>query len=250
MSDGVASGMMLHGLHAEFVEKSFVFVDGRIRRGEECFASKNGIRAGEKAEGDGFAREFVAAAGEAHAGSGHENARGGDGANHNHGIEFRNVGERSAFNPREDVNRHAFRMRIEIRELLQKAEAIFVGFAEAENSSAADGDTGFADARDGGEAIFINTRGDNVTVKVGRSVEIVIVSGEAGIFEARGLRIGEHAERAADFEIESGDAADHFEYGVEFFSFRNVAPGRAHAKARGAVGFGALGGCEHVGGIH
>src|SRR6185437_13884008 len=143
---------------------------------------KNGVCSSEEAEGDGFAGKFVAAAGEAHARSGHKNARGGDGANHNHGIEFRNIGERSALDARENVDGNAFGMRIERGELMKEADEIFVRFAEAENSSAADSDAGFADARDGGEAVFVDARGDDVAVKFGRRVEIVIVGGEAGIF--------------------------------------------------------------------
>src|SRR5215469_8763537 len=154
-----------HRFHAEVAEQGHVVVDGGIRRGEKFFSGENGIRAGEEAEGDGFTRKFVASAREAHAGSGHEDPCGGDGTNHYEWINLRSVGERSSVDAREHVDGNAFGMRIEICELVKEADAVLIGFADAEDSAAANGDARFANARDGFEAVFVNARGDDVAVK-------------------------------------------------------------------------------------
>ena len=177
----------LHGPHAEIVEKRFDPCRRGIRRGEKFFAGENGIGAGKEAERDGFARQRVASAGEPDARSGHQDSRGGDGADHHQGIELWRICERSAFHAGQHVDGNAFRMRVKNRKLMQQADAILFGLADSENSAAADGDSRIANARDGAQAIFVNARGDDAAVKFGRGIEIVIVGGEAGLLQASGL---------------------------------------------------------------
>ncbi len=137
-----------------------------------------------------------------------------------------------------------------MRELVQQADAVLFRFAHAENSAAADGDSRFAHVRDGSQAVFVDARGDDFSVELGRRIEIVIVGGEPRFLQALGLRFVEHAERATDFHIQSRDAAHHFEHAVEFFALGDLSPGRAHAESRGALGLGALRRREDVAGIH
>ncbi len=66
----------------------------------------------------------------------------------------------------------------------------------------------------------------------------MVVGVAAGVFEARGLGGGEHAEGAADFEAEGVHGADEVEDGVEFGAVLDFAPGGAHAEAGGTFGLG------------
>ncbi len=59
----------------------------------------------------------------------------------------------------------------------------------------------------------------------------MIVGGQAGFFQAHGLLVGQHAERAADFHTKLGNPADHFEDLIELRAMRSFAPRRAHAHA-------------------
>ena len=58
----------------------------------------------------------------------------------------------------------------------------------------------------------------------------MVVGGEAGVGEGRGLFVGEHAERAARLEAERADTPHHLEHPVELRTGRGIAPGRTHAK--------------------
>ena len=150
----------------------------------------------------------------------------------------------------QQVDRNAFRMGIKARELLEQADAVFLGLAQAEDSTAADSDASLTHVRDGFQAVFVNSGSDDFAVELGRGIEIVVVGAEAGLFQALGLGFGKHAKCAADFQIERGDAADHFQYAVEILAVIDLTPGRAHAKSRGAFGFRAPGRVEYLGGAH
>ena len=56
-----------------------------------------------------------------------------------------------------------------------------------------------------------------------RSIEVVVIRGQTGLFEPFGLIVVEHAERA--------HATHHLEHVVERGPVLDLAPGRAHAKA-------------------
>jgi len=133
--------------------------------------------------------------------------------------------------------------------IVQQPDAILLGLAHAENPAAANGDAGLADVRDRLQTVFVDARRDDAAVELGRRIEIVVVGGEARLLEAHRLPLGEHAERAAHFEVESGDRAHHFEDAVEFGAVGNLPPRRAHAEARRAVGLRLLRRCKNLGGI-
>ena len=187
-----------------------------IRRGQQLLARENGIRAREKAErhrlGDIRRRPAASRTREA-------------------GIRIRAVAiartitsgsssstsaERRARVSHQHVDRHAFRVRIEARELVQQPDAVLVRFAHAQNSAAAHGD-----ARPCAHARSSRSRSSYTrvvmmfAVKFRRRIEIVVVSRKPGVLQPLRLRFGQHAERAADFHIERRHAAHHLQHALE-----------------------------------
>ena len=71
----------------------------------------------------------------------------------------------------------------------------------------------------------------------------MVVGGEPGLGQAVGLGLIEHAEGDASLHVERTHAAHHGEHAVERLAVLHLAPGRAHAEARGArfLGDGGLG---------
>ena len=76
-------------------------------------------------------------------------------------------------------------------------------------------------------------------VEIGSRVEIVVVRRQSGGSEAVGLRLIQHAERAAGFQPQPAHHAHHREHLVERRTVGHVAPRRAHAEARRSLLTGA-----------
>ncbi len=81
-------------------------------------------------------------------------------------------------------------------------------------------------------SIFICASADDLAVKFGRSIEVVIVGRQASLGQRVGLRLRQHAQRAASLHAQSANAANHFKHAFERLAFGNIAPRRAHAEAR------------------
>ena len=62
----------------------------------------------------------------------------------------------------------------------------------------------------------------------------MVIGGEPGIGEAVGLGLAQHAERDAGLHVERAHPAHHGKHAVEGRTVLHLAPGRAHAEARGA----------------
>ena len=80
---------------------------------------------------------------------------------------------------------------------------------------------------------------------LGAGVEVVVVGGEAGLRQALGLGVGEHAGGNAGLEPQLPHAPHHREHGLEGGSVADFAPGPAHAEALGAGRFGGPGPFQH-----
>src|ERR1700726_4012237 len=124
----------------------------------------------------------------------------------------------------ERIDRNAFRMRIERGKLVEQADAIALRFAEADDSSAANGNPGFSHRRQGAEAVVVIAGRDNLSVEFGRSIEVMVVSGQARVGQAPRLRIIEHAERAANFHAELRHAAHHYKNIFKIFALLHLPP--------------------------
>ena len=99
------------------------------------------------------------------------------------------------------------------------------------------------------QAILVGSGGDDLAVKLGRGVEIVVVIIEASLLEAHGLRLRQHAEGDAAFQAERLDALDHGANRVEVAILRR-APGCAHAESARASLLGRPGFAQHRAHIH
>lgn len=227
-------------VQAEAIEQREVVVLVGVRRGEEFVAEENRVRAGEIAERLHLVAHLGAPGGEADHRLRHQDARGGDGADEFKRVHELLLGQRRAFDGDKRVDGHGVGLRVHAREFDEHLEAVVHGFAHAEDAAGADFEAGLADVRERLEAFIVGARGDYRGIKFARGVEVVVVDVAAGFLEARGLRLGQHAERAADFEAEFFHAGDGFQHAIKLLSVTDAAPRGAHAKACRAAGFGFL----------
>jgi hypothetical protein len=144
------------------------------------------------------------------------------------------VREGGTSDPDEGVDGDALGVGVEAGEFDQHSDAVVDGLTHADDAAAADGDAGLADVAEGEEAILVGAGGDDGFVVIAAGVEVVVVGVEAGLLEATGLILGEHAEGAAGLEAELLDALDHVDDALEGGAIFDLAPGGAHAEAGGA----------------
>ena len=222
----------------------------RIRRREKFLARENGICPREKTQRDRFLRKPSTPGCQPDSRRGHQNPRSRDRADHHQRIKLLRAPERRSRVRHEHVDRHAFRMGIEMRKLFEQAHAVFVGFAHSQNSAAADRDAGLAHMGDRSQAVFVNPCRDDFSVELGRGIEIVVIRAQACFLKPLSLRFRQHTQRAAYFHVQRRHAAHHFEHAVEFLSIGNLPPRGSHAKSRRAFRFRALRCVQHIGGIH
>src|SRR5205085_10146466 len=71
--------------------------------------------------------------------------------------------------------------------------------------------------------------------------QVVVVGGQAGVVQAAGLVVGEHAQGDAGLHAEAADDADHVQDTVELRTVVRAAPRGAHAEARGPQTLGLRG---------
>ena len=129
---------------------------------------------------------------------------------------------------------------------MQEPRAILDGLAHADNAAAADLHAGVPHMGKRVEPVLIGPRGDDLAVELGRRIEIMVVGREPGLGEAAGLILGQHAEGDAGLHVQRADAPHHGEHAVEGLAVLHLAPGRAHAEARGPRLFGDPGLGQHV----
>src|SRR5207302_909049 len=82
-------------------------------------------------------------------------------------------------------------------ELLQEAIADLAILAHADDAAAAHGDASLPHPLERLQAIVVGTGGDDAGVEVRGGVEVVVVGGQPGGRQRVGLRLVQHAERAA-----------------------------------------------------
>jgi hypothetical protein len=134
--------------------------------------------------------------------------------------------------------------------LVQKADAVIFGFAHSENSAAANRDAGPAHGSDRIQTFLVNPCADDGRVKLGRRIQIMVVSGKTRIFELSSLRFRQHAQRAADLHPKPCHRAYGFQHCVKVAAFGRLSPCGTHAEAGSAIGFCAAGGGQNFIAIH
>ena len=89
--------------------------------------------------------------------------------------------QRRALDLHQVVDRHRFRIGIEVGELRDQPGALRARLAHADDAAAADVHAGVAHALERVEAVLVVARGDDLAVELGRGVEVVVVVVEARV---------------------------------------------------------------------
>ena len=77
-------------------------------------------------------------------------------------------------------------MGLQRRELMEKPDAIFIRFAHADDSAAANRNPGFTNIFQRPKPVLVITCGDDLAIKVGGRVEIMVVRMEPGLSQTPG----------------------------------------------------------------
>ena len=118
---------------------------------------------------------------------------------------------------------------------MQQSDAVFIGFAHADDAAAAHGDSRLPDMLQRAQSVLVISRRDDLAVKLGGRIEIVVVGIQAGIGETLRLRFIQHAKRATYFQSNRRHASDHFKHRLELRTIADLAPGRTHAESRDSL---------------
>ena len=84
-------------------------------------------------------------------------------------------------------------MRVETGKLMQQACAVGVRFAHAQNTATANCDPRAPDCGNGLQTLFVGPCADDVAIELRRGIQIVVVSGQSGVFKLLRLGIGQHS---------------------------------------------------------
>nr|GEU28319.1 conserved hypothetical protein [Tanacetum cinerariifolium] len=249
---GSAAALLLrrrveHGaarFQAQLGQQFAVVVRFRVVGGEQLVAVKNRIGAGQEAHRLHRFAHLAPARRQAHARFRHGDAGDCNGAHEFERIERIDAIQRRAFHLHQVVDRHRFRVRIQVGQLGDQARALQARFAHAHDAAAAHLEARFAHVAERIEAVLVFAGGDHVVVKLGRRVQVMVVVIEAGVLQALRLFFFQHAQRGAGFQAQRLHFADHLLDLVHVAVLR-AAPGGAHAEAGGAVVLGLLRRCQH-----
>ena len=135
----------------------------------------------------GFAAQRGATGGEADLGSGQRDSGHGDQSDQIKDIDLAVPGHGCAGHRHQRINGHAFRGRIKPGEHFEHFETIFDGFAQAEDTPAANGHSGVLHIFDGAEPIVIGVTGHDIRIMFAGSIDVVVVSGHPGSLELAGF---------------------------------------------------------------
>src|SRR5579872_2467296 len=133
---------------------------------------------------------------------------------------------------------------------MQQPDPILVGLAHSQDPAAAYRDSRLAYRCNGVQPLLVYARADNVAVKLGRGIQVVVIGGKACLLQLPRLVWSEHSQRAADFNVQRGHCSHRFQHRIEFWSLRRLPPGRSHTEPRRPIGLGGTGSGEDLIGIH
>src|SRR5258708_5375534 len=122
-------------------------------------------------------------------------------------------------------------MGIQRRKLMKQSDSILIGFSHTDNSSTANRNACFPHVLQRPQPVLVVARRNNLAIKLGGCVEVMVVSVESCLSQAMGLRLVQHPESATNFQSKRGHAADHAQNGIEFRAIAYLAPCGSHAKS-------------------
>ena len=98
-------------------------------------------------------------------------------------IQIFRVFQRRAFGAHQLVNRHAFGLRVQIRQARNQPRALGTRFVHAHNAAAAHFQPRLADFAQRVHTVFVAARVDDVVVAFGVGVQIVVVIIQTGLLQ-------------------------------------------------------------------
>ena len=121
--------------------------------------------------------------------------------------------------------------RIEVAQDFQHSQPIVFGFAHADDPAATNGHTAFLHGGNGVEAVLKCMRAHNFRIKLGRSVEVMVVGRNASGFEFARFHGPDFSESNAHLHPELAYFPNDLQHALKLFrAIAHAAPGRAHAK--------------------
>ena len=117
--------------------------------------------------------------------------------------------------------------------------------AHAEDAAAADIDLLISDVFQRFQAILEGPGADDIAIKFRRSIQVVVVIIQAGLFQAFRLRFGQHAPCHAGLHPHIVHRLDHLNHPLQILIGR-VSPGSSHAKTGRPFVLGVRSGLDHL----
>lgn len=237
----------LHGIEAPFLEHLTVLVPSVAVSRKHLLACEDGIGARHETLDLLLLGHGDAAGGQTDDGSGHHDTGRSDGAQDLVERDHLAVAQGRAGDGNQSVNGEGFRVRRQVRDGVQKTNAVRVGFTQTQDTAGADVDARVADVRESLQTLVVGTGGDDGRVELARGVEVVVVGRETSLLQLLGLVLIDHAQRHTHFHAHVPDAGHHLLDVLETgLAPAHVSPCGTHAEPRAAVLLGHPGLLQHL----
>jgi hypothetical protein len=233
------SGEALHGCETVLCEHGLVFVPTIAVGSQHFLTGEDGIGTSVEAQDLLCLAHGGATSGNSDDSGRHDNSCGGNGTED--GIEAdafaaRVVTKWRTLDRNQSVDRERFGVSRHVGNGVEQANVVFGLLTQTKNTTRADVDTGLAHIRQSLQTLVVGSGGDDGGVVLSRSVDIVVVCGQASRLELIGLVLVNHTECDADLHVHGANALDH---GLDVLqaglSSSHVTPGRAHAETCASV---------------
>ena len=93
---------------------------------------------------------------------------------------------------------------------MKESDTILVRFTHTDDAATAHRNTGFPNVFNRAQPVFVGSGRNDLAIKLRRCVEVMVVSMQPCFRQAPGLRLVQHAKRAADLQAKSRNASNHF----------------------------------------
>ena len=186
-----------------------------------------------KAEDLSFPIEFFPTSAQSHTAERHQ-----DSGNGHHPDQLKRINGGQTFqgcslDSHQTIDRDTFRMWVNAGQNPQHRGTVAKRFAHADDSTAAERDSGTTHALQCFQPLLIGSGGDDPVVMLRTGVEVVVVGRESCFGQTLRLRIGEHSCSDTGFKTQLTHPSNHPQHRLKGRSFTDLPPGPAHAKAIG-----------------
>ena len=233
------SGETLHGSETVLGEHGLVFVPAVAVGGQHLLTSENGIGTSVEAQDLLCLAHGGTASGDSDNSGGHDDSCSGDGAED--GVEAdafaaRVVTKWRALDRNQSVDGERLWVSRHVGDGVKQTNVILRLLAQTKDTTRADVDTSLAHIGQSLQTLIVGSGGDDGGVVLPRSVDIVVVCGQASRLELIGLVLVNHTECDADLHVHGAYALDH---GLDVLqaglSSSHVTPGCTHAETCASI---------------